>query len=70
MATKSIVAVLKTIPETAVYDYIRLADLAGLKDALPSGKTTILKDNISWHLPFPGANTFPWQLECPKDEGP
>ncbi len=63
MATKSIVAVLKTKPDTAVYDYIRLADLAGLKDALPSGKTTILKDNISWHLPFPGANTFPWQLE-------
>ncbi len=63
MATKSIVAVLKTKPETAVYDYIRLADLAGLNDALPSGKTTILKDNISWHLPFPGANTVPWQLE-------
>ena len=61
--TKSKVAVLKTKPETAVYDYIRLADLAGLKDALPSGKTTILKDNISWHLPFPGANTVPWQLE-------
>lgn len=60
---RSKVAVLKTKPETAVYDYIRLADLAGLKDALPSGKTTILKDNISWHLPFPGANTVPWQLE-------
>ncbi|HVY32261.1 MAG TPA: DUF362 domain-containing protein [Polyangiaceae bacterium] len=25
--------------------------------------TTILKDNISWHFPFPGANTTPWQLE-------
>jgi uncharacterized protein (DUF362 family) len=60
---RSKVAVLKTKPETAVYDYIRLADLAGLKDALPSGETTILKDNISWHLPFPGANTVPWQLE-------
>ena len=24
---------------------------------------TILKDNISWHYPFPGANTTPWQLE-------
>lgn len=60
---RSKVAVLKTGPETAVYDYIRLADLAGLKDALPSGKTTIIKDNISWHLPFPGANTVPWQLE-------
>jgi uncharacterized protein (DUF362 family) len=22
-----------------------------------------LKDNISWHLPFPAANTVPWQLE-------
>ena len=25
--------------------------------------TTILKDNISWHFPFPAANTTPWQLE-------
>src|SRR6266545_3414176 len=25
--------------------------------------TSILKDNISWHFPFPGANTTPWQLE-------
>ena len=24
---------------------------------------TILKDNISWHYPFPSANTTPWQLE-------
>ena len=28
-----------------------------------AGKTTILKDNISWHFPFPAANTTPWQLE-------
>ena len=25
--------------------------------------TTILKDNITWHFPMPGANTTPWQLE-------
>ena len=31
--------------------------------ALDKGATTILKDNISWHFPFPGANTTPWQLE-------
>ncbi|MFH2056107.1 MAG: DUF362 domain-containing protein, partial [bacterium] len=31
--------------------------------ALDCSKPTILKDNISWHLPFPGANTVPWQLE-------
>ena len=35
---------------------------AGGASAL-SPATTILKDNISWHFPFPGANTTPWQLE-------
>jgi len=34
-----------------------------MKQALEPGRTTILKDNISWHFPFPGANTTPWQLE-------
>lgn len=34
-----------------------------MKEALRPGATTILKDNISWHFPFPGANTTPWQLE-------
>ena len=38
-------------------------DLAGVSSALAAGKTTILKDNISWHFPFPAANTTPWQLE-------
>jgi uncharacterized protein (DUF362 family) len=31
--------------------------------ALPVGPPTIVKDNISWHLPFLSANTTPWQLE-------
>jgi len=60
---KSKVAILKTSPESAVEDYVRLSQMAGIADALQSDKTTILKDNISWHLPFPGANTVPWQLE-------
>jgi uncharacterized protein (DUF362 family) len=60
---KSKVAVLKTSPETVLADYERLADLAGMTSALQSGATTILKDNISWHFPFPAANTTPWQLE-------
>ena len=38
-------------------------ELAGMKPALDARHTTILKDNISWHYPFPGANTTPWQLE-------
>ena len=34
-----------------------------MKEALDPGATTILKDNISWHLLYPSANTTPWQLE-------
>jgi hypothetical protein len=57
------VAVLRTRPETVLDDYARLAELAGLKQALDPAAPTILKDNISWHMMFPGANTTPWQLE-------
>jgi uncharacterized protein (DUF362 family) len=60
---KSKVAVLKCKPETVLGDIERLCELAGMKDALAAGHTTILKDNISWHYPFPGANSTPWQLE-------
>jgi uncharacterized protein (DUF362 family) len=60
---KPIVAVLKTTPSTVLDDYQRLAELAGMRDALRTGTGTILKDNISWHYPFPAANTTPWQLE-------
>ncbi|MGB2959129.1 MAG: DUF362 domain-containing protein, partial [Bacteroidota bacterium] len=60
---KSRVAVLKTDPKTVLDDYARLADLAGMGSALQRGAPTILKDNISWHFPFPAANTTPWQLE-------
>jgi uncharacterized protein (DUF362 family) len=63
MAKKSIVAVLRTKPETILQDYRRLFELAGGKESLPPGITTILKDNISWHFPMPAANTTPWQLE-------
>jgi uncharacterized protein (DUF362 family) len=44
-------------------DYVRLVELAGAQHVLDPGVTTILKDNISWHFPFPSANTTPWQLE-------
>ena len=61
--TRSKVAVLKTTPATVLQDYARLAELAGMEQALSKNATTILKDNISWHFPFPAANTTPWQLE-------
>jgi len=57
------VAVIKTKPETVLQDIARLMELAGFRQSLDPQKTTILKDNISWHYPFPGANTTPWQLE-------
>jgi uncharacterized protein (DUF362 family) len=60
---KSKVAVLKVKPETILDDIVRVCELGGLTQALDQGATTILKDNISWHFPFPGANTTPWQLE-------
>ncbi|MEO0107695.1 MAG: DUF362 domain-containing protein [candidate division WOR-3 bacterium] len=61
--TRAKVAVLRTQPSTVLDDYHRLLELAGVTEFLTPGKTTILKDNISWHYPFPGANTTPWQLE-------
>ena len=60
---KSKVAVLKVKPETILSDIERLCDLAGMSGALDKGATTILKDNISWHYPFPGANSTPWQMD-------
>ncbi len=61
--TRSTVAVLKTHPRTVLADIARLMAMAGLEQAMPKDKVTILKDNISWHLPYLSANTTPWQLE-------
>jgi uncharacterized protein (DUF362 family) len=63
MPNKAIVAALRTRPDRVLDDYSRLMELAGARQHLAPGATTILKDNISWHFPFPAANTTPWQLE-------
>jgi len=60
---RSKVAVVRARPDSILDDIDRLHDLAEVQRALAPGATTILKDNISWHFPFPGANTTPWQLE-------
>ena len=57
------VALLRVTPDSILQDIDRLVDLADVSRALASGTPTILKDNISWHFPFPAANTTPWQLE-------
>lgn len=61
--SRSTVAALFTAPDRVLDDYEKLLDMAGAEQALPKEKTVILKDNISWHFPMPGANTTPWQLE-------
>lgn len=63
MAARSKVAVLKTKPSTAVEDVRKVMQMADYADHLDPDATTIIKDNISWHLLYPGANTTPWQLE-------
>src|SRR5215203_1263256 len=60
---KAKVAVVRVAPDSILTDIDRLVDLAGVSSALDRRRTTILKDNISWHFPFPAANTTPWQLE-------
>jgi uncharacterized protein (DUF362 family) len=63
MPTTATVAALRTSPDRVLDDYARLLDMAGVSTFLAPRTTTILKDNISWHFPFPAANTTPWQLE-------
>ncbi|HTP27114.1 MAG TPA: DUF362 domain-containing protein [Anaeromyxobacteraceae bacterium] len=60
---KAKVAVLRVRPELVLEDIDRLCELGGISSSLSPGAPTILKDNISWHFPFPAANTTPWQLE-------
>ena len=57
------VAIVRTSPQTVLGDVGRLMRMAGVAEALDASATTILKNNLSWHLMYPGANTTPWQLE-------
>jgi len=63
MPNTATVAALRTQPSRVLDDYARLFELAGAREHLSANAPTILKDNISWHFPFPAANTTPWQLE-------
>jgi uncharacterized protein (DUF362 family) len=63
MPNSATVAALRTQPSSVLEDYARLFALAGAREHLSANAPTILKDNISWHFPFPAANTTPWQLE-------
>jgi len=57
------VAVIKTKPETVLADITTAMREAEFDRYLDRSQPVILKDNISWHLMFPGANSTPWQIE-------
>ena len=61
MTTKAKVSVLKTKPDSVLEDTGRAMEMADFRQHLDASATTILKDNISWHFPYPGANTTPSQ---------
>ncbi len=61
--TNSLVAVLKTRPETVVADYGRLLRMAEFQSYLPAEYETLIKLNLSWTKYFPACSSQPWQLE-------
>jgi len=60
---RSVVAVVKTRPESMLQDCGRAMRLARYQDFLPRDKPLALKINISWHYWYPACSTTPWQLE-------
>ncbi len=61
---KSKVAIIRTTPETVIADTMKVMQMADVATSLSPSATTILKNNLSWHLMYPSANTTPWQLEA------
>lgn len=62
--SRSRISVLKTHPKTVLDDYKQLMADAGMHKLMNNGAEVIIKNNISWHLMYPSANTTPWQLEA------
>jgi len=61
--TRSRVAVVRTKPDAVLDDVAGLMRRLDYTRVLPRDRRTILKDNISWHLPYLSANSTPWQIE-------
>jgi len=60
---RSVVAIVRTSPESVLEDYARVMRLAGYRDVLDPQGEIILKLNLSWTRFFPACSTPPWQLE-------
>ena len=61
--SESVVAVVKTTPETVLADVGKAMRLANYQDFMPKESKTGLKINISWHYWYPACSTTPWQME-------
>jgi uncharacterized protein (DUF362 family) len=62
-SVRSVVAVVKTRPESVLEDYGKVMRLAGYQDTISRQGNTLLKLNLSWTQYFPACSTEPWQLE-------
>jgi len=61
--TRSRVGVVRTRPERVLDDVAALMRRLEYGTVLPRDRRTVLKDNISWHLPYLSSNSTPWQIE-------
>jgi uncharacterized protein (DUF362 family) len=61
--TRARVAVVRTKPETVLDDVAAMMRGLDYTRAIARDRRTILKDNISWHLPYLSSNSTPWQIE-------
>lgn len=59
----SVVAVVKTSPETVIADYRRVMELANWRTHLTGARELLVKLNLSWTKYFPACSSQPWQLE-------
>lgn len=61
--SSSLVAVIKTSPETVLDDYAKVMHLAGYRKVISREYPTAIKINISWQKYFPACSSPPWQVE-------
>ncbi len=61
--TRARVAVVRTQPERVLDDVAGMMRRLDYTRTLSRERRTILKDNISWHLPYLSSNSTPWQIE-------
>ena len=62
-AVRSLVAVVRTSPESVLEDYGRVMRLAGYEQTISREGDTLLKLNLSWTKYFPACSSQPWQVE-------